>query len=190
MAVKLLNEYLNGIKLFKYEKYTDARGFFAETYNFSDLRELGINNNFIQDNISRSKSGVIRGLHFQWDKPLSKLIRVSKGSAKFFELDIRKNSPTFAKFQEFNLNEFDDFLLWVPAGFANGFLALENDTEIQYKCDELWNPNGEAAIIWNDKSLNIPWNHPNPIISNKDAKAFSFKNWIQTPESDILTFAE
>ena len=188
MAIKILQKSLNGLILLKFDKYSDSRGYFTETYNKAEMSKIGINSEFVQDNMSLSKRDVIRGLHFQWDEPLSKLIRVNRGKALFVELDIRKNSPSFGKYSKFELDENSDTLLWVPAGFANGFACFADCTEVLYKCDKAWNPKAEAAILWNDSSLGIDWGIDAPIVSDKDRNAFTFDEWLSKNESDVFTY--
>jgi dTDP-4-dehydrorhamnose 3,5-epimerase len=184
MSLKLIDEQFKGIKVFEPKVYHDERGFFYESYKKSDFEEMGID--FVQDNHSLSQQGVIRGMHFQWDKPQGKLIRVCSGSAIFYEIDLRLNSEFFGRHFSIELNANNKLLLWVPAGFANGFLALSNNTEVHYKCTEYWNPKAEATLLWNDSSINIDWKIKKPIISEKDNNGITLENWIIRPESRIF----
>src|SRR6056300_903646 len=146
MALELIDEKLEGLKLFEPKVYSDNRGWFYESWRKDDLTKHGINSNFIQDNHSLSKKNVIRGMHFQHSPPQGKLIRVTNGSAQVVEVDIRSNSKTFGQWESFDLSAVNKRILWVPPGFANGFLALEDDTEVQYKVTNYWNPEGESNI--------------------------------------------
>ena len=165
--------------------FEDTRGFFLESYNYNDFKELGIENIFVQDNHSKSLKGVLRGLHFQKEKySQAKLVRVLKGSVLDIAVDLRKDSETFGKYIAVELNEKNKKMLFIPKGFAHGFLSLENDTEIFYKCDNFYNPKSESGIIWNDRDLNIDWNFKKYnidehklIISEKDKKNISFKEY-------------
>ncbi|GAB5465425.1 MAG: dTDP-4-dehydrorhamnose 3,5-epimerase [Candidatus Kapaibacteriales bacterium] len=189
MPFKLQNETDNGLKIIKNQLFQDDRGYFTESYNKRDFKEIGIDEEFVQDNHSVSQKGVLRGLHFQWEPKLGKLIRVTRGAARFIELDIRKGSSHFAKYHTFELSAEKGYMLWVPAGFANGFIALEDDTHVQYKCTALWNPKAEASIRWNDPELSIDWKLPigfEPLVSEKDKNGITLKNWSAMPESDIL----
>lgn len=181
MSLNIIDKQLNGLIVFAPNVFSDDRGFFYESYKKSYFDELGFE--FVQDNHSLSKKDVIRGMHFQWDKPQGKLIRVTSGSALFFEVDIRKNSEHLGKYFSIELNTDNKYMLWVPPGFANGFLALEDNTEVQYKCTEYWNPNAEGTILWNDSQINIEWNIKNPVISDKDAFGITLEDWLNRPES-------
>ena len=151
----------------------------------TDFKELGIENIFVQDNISKSSKGVLRGLHFQKDEyAQTKLVYVLRGAVLDVTVDLRKNSETFGKYVAVELNEKNKKMLFIPKGFAHGFLTLEDDTEFVYKCDNFYNPKSEAGIMWNDKDLNIEWNlkkyginENELIISEKDKKNMSFKEY-------------
>ncbi|WDF26229.1 dTDP-4-dehydrorhamnose 3,5-epimerase [Fusobacterium polymorphum] len=165
--------------------FEDTRGFFLESYNYNDFKELGIENIFVQDNHSKSLKGVLRGLHFQKEEySQAKLVRVLKGTVLDIAVDLRKDSETFGKYIAVELNEKNKKMLFIPKGFAHAFLSLENDTEIFYKCDNFYNPKSESGIIWNDRDLNIDWNFEKYnidenelIISEKDKKNISFKEY-------------
>ncbi|MFH1050520.1 MAG: dTDP-4-dehydrorhamnose 3,5-epimerase [bacterium] len=184
MGLKLIVEHLNGLKLFEPAVYTDKRGFFMESYRTGELTRFGISEVFVQDNHSGSVKNTLRGMHFQWDKPQGKLIRVTRGEALVVEVDIRKKSSTFGKYQKLILSEENKNILWVPPGFANGFLALSDWCEMQYKCTAVYNPKGEASILWNDKQLGIDWECQNPIVSEKDNNAFTLSKWLEKSESE------
>lgn len=177
MPLKKISDYLNGLILFEPTVFEDSRGFFLESYRKSDLEKEGIFVDFVQDNHSKSQKNVLRGLHYQIEPPMGKLIRVTKGSALVIELDIRVNSDTFGQHEKFLLTAQNKQILWVPAGFANGFYTLEGDTEVQYKCTSYWNPEGEGSILWNDEVLNIDWQADNPIISQKDSEAMTIEEY-------------
>lgn len=184
MGLEVISKHLNGLILFKPKVFGDSRGFFYESYKNSDFKELGINVDFVQDNHSKSSKNVLRGMHFQWDKPQGKLLRVVKGSCLFVELDIRKNSQTLGQHHKFELNENNKHILWVPPGFANSFLTLEDDTEVLYKCTAEWNPNAEAGIRWNDPELKIDWGTNSPELSEKDANAQTLSQWLTMKEAN------
>lgn len=186
MGLKLISEHLNGLKVFQPNVFYDERGFFMESYRADEFEKLGLPTNFVQDNHSRSIKGTLRGMHFQWDKPQGKLIRVTLGTALVVEVDIRKNSTTFGKYFSIVLSEENKNILWVPPGFANGFLAKSDWVEMQYKCTAVWNPTGESNILWNDPEINIDWGIDKPILSEKDKQAQTLKQWKEKSESDYL----
>lgn len=173
----VLKQELNSLMLIEPKVFSDERGYFFETYNKREYAEIGINCEFVQDNQSLSQKGTIRGMHFQYDKPQGKLIRVLSGKATFREIDIRINSPHFGKYREFELSAENKHILWVPAGFANGFAAEEDNTIIHYKCTEFWNPQSEVSILYNDEEVGISWNIENPILSPKDLKGITLSQW-------------
>jgi dTDP-4-dehydrorhamnose 3,5-epimerase len=158
------------VVLVKPKVFEDDRGFFMETYKASDFVKAGIDFSFCQDNHSKSKKGVLRGLHYQLEpKAQGKLIRCIKGKIWDVAVDLRLGSPWFGKWIAVELSEENKCMLWIPAGFAHGFVALE-DCEIIYKCTEEYAPELDRGIIWNDPDLNIPWPIKDPILSSKDAK--------------------
>lgn len=186
MGLELISEHLNGLCLFKPQVYCDERGFFMESFRADDFEKMGLASNFVQDNHSRSSLGVLRGLHFQYDKPQGKLIRVTVGKAFIVEVDIRKNSPTFGSCFYTELSAENMNILWVPPGFANGFCAISQWVEMQYKCTAVWNPKGESSIRWNSPELDIPWPIKNPVLSEKDKNAQSLSQWLDKEEANIL----
>jgi len=177
MEVKELD--IQGLLVLKPKVFKDERGYFFESYNLNLYREIGIMFDFVQDNQSLSDRDVLRGLHFQ-APPFSqgKLVRVVRGAVLDVVVDIRKDSKTYGKYESIILSEQNFLQLWIPKGFAHGFLTLENNTLFEYKCTEFYNKQSERTILWNDKDLNIKWNVKNPIISDKDKKAELFENFI------------
>jgi dTDP-4-dehydrorhamnose 3,5-epimerase len=151
--------------------YQDSRGFFLESYNQRIFQEQGIENEFAQDNHSLSvEKGVLRGLHFQRPPHTqAKLVRVTRGAVFDVIIDLRKDSPTFGQWESFKLSAENFKMLFVPRGFAHGFVTLEPGTEFQYKCDNLYAPESDAGIIWNDPDLGIEWPLDAPILSEKDS---------------------
>lgn len=186
MGLIKVSEHLNGVILFKPQVFEDERGFFMETWRSDQFVEWGLPTEFLQDNHSCSLKGVLRGMHFQFDPPMGKLIRVTSGSAFVVEIDIRHNSPTLGKWCGFHLSAENKQIIWAPAGFANGFLATSDYCEMQYKCTALWNKNGESAIRWNDPKIGINWNIDNPIISEKDKNALTLDEWLLQEASKQL----
>lgn len=177
MPLELIEEKLNGVKLFAPKVFGDNRGWFTESYRKDDLEKYGISVEFIQDNHSMSTKGVLRGMHFQHSPPQDKLIRVTKGIAQVVEVDIRLDSPTFGQWVSYELSEENMRILWVPAGFANGFLTISDVVEMQYKVTNYWNADGESNIKFDDPDIGIEWQSDNPIISERDKNAGSLKNW-------------
>lgn len=157
--------------LIKPKVFEDERGFFMETYKKEDFEKAGITGDFIQDNHSKSKYGVLRGLHFQrMPYAQAKIVRCIKGVIYDVAVDIRKNSPHFGKYIGIILSEFNKYQLYIPRGFAHGFVVLSNEAEVFYKIDNVYAPNHESGIIWNDADINIQWPIDSPIISEKDKK--------------------
>jgi len=175
---------LEHYKLFKLNKFFDHRGYFFENFS-KDLYEVFKKEDisFVQDNTSFSKKGTIRGLHYQWDNPMGKLIQVLKGEIVDYIVDIRLKSPQFGKVYDFRLTEKDEYALWVPPGYAHGFEAKKNSI-VQYKCSSFYNPNGEGAINFFDKDLNISreGDKIRPIMSEKDTKAQTFAEYKSNPK--------
>ncbi|MCY3413635.1 MAG: dTDP-4-dehydrorhamnose 3,5-epimerase [Candidatus Heimdallarchaeota archaeon] len=165
--------------LVKPKLFKDDRGSFMESYKKSDFLMNGIDVNFVQDNESISDIGVIRGLHYQIKpKDQGKLVRVIKGKILDVAVDIRNESPTFGKYVARELTESNKYMLWIPSGFAHGFLSLEDNTIVNYKVSNEYSKEHEASIIWNDNQLNIDWGLKNPKISEKDLLSPSLKNAI------------
>lgn len=162
---------LPGVLLIEPKVFADDRGFFLETYHAARLREAGIAAPFVQDNHSRSRKGVLRGLHFQEPHPQGKLVRCSRGAIFDVAVDIRRGSPAFGKWFGAELTEANFRMLWVPPGFAHGFCALEDDTDVIYKCTELYQHEFDRVVAWNDPAIGIDWPVKEPLLSGKDAAA-------------------
>jgi dTDP-4-dehydrorhamnose 3,5-epimerase len=148
----------------------DVRGFFMESYNRAKFAELGITGDFLQDNHSFSAKGTLRGLHYQLEHPQAKLCRVVVGEALDVAVDIRRGSPFFGKSAVVRLSEKAQNQVYVPGGFAHGFIALTDGVQFLYKCSNFFNSADEHGILWNDPDLNIPWEFASPTVSEKDAK--------------------
>jgi len=151
--------------------FGDNRGFFLETYHEERYSSMGIEDKFVQDNHSRSAKGVLRGLHYQLNKPQGKLVRVVVGEVFDVALDIRVGSPTFGKAVWTVLSADKKNQFWVPPGFAHGFCVLSEKADFEYKCTALYSPEDEGIVLWNDIDLNIPWPLMSPLLSEKDRKA-------------------
>ena len=173
--------HLKGCFLLKPEVYTDERGYFFESFNKNEFFEnTGLTIEFVQDNQSRSSKGVLRGLHFQIDDfEQAKLVRVIRGSVLDVCVDLRPDSPTFGRHYATVLDAKEHHQLFIPRGFAHGFLVQENNTIFSYKCDNFYNKDAERGIIYNDKDINIDWNISDSklILSEKDKNLPSFKTY-------------
>jgi len=160
----------------------DDRGFFLEAYQQRHFAEAGIRDQFVQDNHSRSKQGVLRGLHYQdLSAPMSKLVRCPHGSILDVAVDLRVGSPTFARWFAAELNDTNMHQLFIPVGFAHGFLALSAWADVEYKCGGFYEPKAEGAIAWNDKDLNISWPIAAPVLAPRDASAMSLRQYLERP---------
>jgi dTDP-4-dehydrorhamnose 3,5-epimerase len=162
------------ISLIRPTVFKDERGFFLEIYNRNEFAEVGITEEFVQDNVSHSAKGVVRGLHYQSKNAQGKLVRVLRGKIFDVVVDIRNGSPTYGHHLDIELNAQDSGMLFVPVGFAHGFMALENATEVMYKVTDFYFPRYDAGLRWNDPDLSIPWplaayGIANPVVSSKDA---------------------
>ena len=177
--MEVSNTNISGVLIISPSVFEDERGYFYESYNKAIFEKNGIIEEFIQDNQSKSNKGVLRGMHFQ-NPPYaqSKLVRVIKGSVLDVALDIRKNSPTYGKYFSLIIDEYEKKMLYIPVGFAHGFLTLEDNTIFSYKCSKSYNKEAEDTLLWNDQNLNIAWNTANPTISDKDKKGKTFSNFI------------
>jgi dTDP-4-dehydrorhamnose 3,5-epimerase len=158
-----------GLILVKPRIFNDDRGYFYESYNSELFKKAGIPHEFVQDNQSLSAKNVLRGLHFQ-KPPYSqgKLVRVLSGAVLDVAVDIRKSSPTFGQHIVVELSAANKLMLWIPPGFAHGFLSLEDQTIFLYKCTAPYHKESESGIIWNDPELGIDWNMTDPLVSGKD----------------------
>jgi dTDP-4-dehydrorhamnose 3,5-epimerase len=158
-----------GLLLIEPKAFGDDRGFFLEIYKHSEFLNAGISEHFVQDNFSRSAKGVLRGLHYQKDpRAQGKLVRCMKGSIFDVAVDVRKGSPTYARWVGLELSDRNNLMLYVPAGFAHGFLVLSETAEVLYKCTAEYSPDHDRGIIWNDPDINIPWSEKSPLLSSKD----------------------
>lgn len=177
MRMKIISTEIPDVKIIEPEVFGDERGFFMETWQQKKFEDLvtGYPTQFVQDNHSKSKKGILRGLHYQTQNTQGKLVRVVKGEVFDVAVDIRKNSPTFGKWVGVFLSETNKHQLWVPEGFAHGFYVTSDEAEFVYKCTDYYNPAFERSIVWNDKTLNIDWPlKGEPLLSDKDRKGFDF----------------
>ena len=167
---------IKGVFIIEPKVFGDSRGYFMETYKEDEFKAAGINYNFVQDNQSRSHKGVLRGLHFQKNHPQAKLVRVISGEVFDVAVDLRKNSPTYGKWVGEILTAENKKMLMIPRGFAHGFVVLSDTAEFVYKCDEVYHPEDEGGIMWNDPEVGIKWPYKGePQLSEKDTKHPSLK---------------
>ncbi|MBN1197117.1 MAG: dTDP-4-dehydrorhamnose 3,5-epimerase [Candidatus Aminicenantes bacterium] len=188
MQIQVEAKYLNGVFVLVPEIFQDDRGFFMETWRRDQLRDIGLDLDFVQDNHSRSARGVVRGLHFQWEPPMGKLMRVTRGTAFLVAVDIRKGSPTLGQWVGVEASEENRRQVWAPAGFARGFCVLSESADIQYKCTGAYNKHGESGILWNDPAIGVEWPVREPIISEKDRNAQTLEQWLRSPESEYFQY--
>jgi dTDP-4-dehydrorhamnose 3,5-epimerase len=173
---------LDGLVLVESDVHRDERGFVLESYQERPFAEAGITDRFVQDNHSRSKQGVLRGLHYQdLSAPMSKLVRCSNGSILDVAVDLRVGSQTFGKWFAAELSDANLHQLFIPVGFAHGFLALSPWADVEYKCGGYYAPKAEGAIAWNDKDLNISWPIADPIVAPRDASARGLAQYLERP---------
>lgn len=183
MEIKIESRYLRDVVVLVPDIFQDARGFFMETFREDQFQAHGMPTHFAQDNHSRSSRGVLRGLHFQWEPPMGKLMRVSLGSAFLVAVDIRKGSPTLGKWAGVEASVENRRQVWAPAGFARGFCVLSEVAEIQYKCTGIYNNKGESGIRWDDPEIGIEWPIRDVVLSEKDRNAQTLAQWLSRPES-------
>ncbi|MBN2174296.1 MAG: dTDP-4-dehydrorhamnose 3,5-epimerase [Bacteroidales bacterium] len=176
--MEIIKTRLSGLLVINPKVYEDPRGYFFESYRLDLLEKEGLTGTFVQDNESLSQKGVLRGLHFQ--KPpfaQGKLVRVVKGSVQDVAVDIRNGSPTYGQWISEVISEKNKTMMWIPQGFAHGFLTLEDNTIFQYKCTNYYNKASEGSIRWNDPELKIKWEMEWPLLSEKDQQAPLFKDF-------------
>ena len=161
---------LAGLKLFTPKEFADARGYFVETYQLNKFEEAGLAERFVQDNLSRSQRGVLRGLHYQHPHAQGKLVMVMEGEIFDVVVDIRRGSSTFGKWVGVTLSEDNHQQLYVPPGFAHGFCVTGGSARVLYKCTDFYSPGNEHTIIWSDPQIGIVWPVTQPLVSDKDAQ--------------------
>ena len=173
--MKIEKTNIDGVLIIQPDVFKDDRGYFFESYNLNKFTQEGLELNFVQDNISKSKKGTIRGLHYQIGKSAQgKLCQVISGVVLDVAVDIRFNSPTFGKYVSETLSEDNHTQIWIPAGFAHGFEVLSDEAIFHYKCTNYYNKEDERAILYNDPDIGIQWQTENRIVSEKDLKAKRF----------------
>jgi len=192
MRIQIESQHLNGLVVLSHpDVFEDERGFFVEVFRADLFAELGLPTAFVQDNHSRSRKGVLRGLHFQWDPPMGKLMRVTLGRAFLVAVDIRKGSPTLGEWFGMEVSAQSRKQIWAPAGFARGFCVLSDYAEIQYKCTGIYSNKAESGILWNDPRVGIKWPaeiSQELVLSEKDKTARTLDEWLASPESSNFSF--
>jgi dTDP-4-dehydrorhamnose 3,5-epimerase len=189
MRLSVESVHLGEIKVIGHEVFEDHRGFFMEAYHHDHYRDIGLPADFVQLNHSGSVKNVVRGLHFQWDPPMGKLMRVIRGEAFIVAVDIRKGSPTIGQWYGEILSDRNRLQMWAPANFARGFAVLSDFAEIQYFCTGMYNGAAESGVLWNDPAIGIEWHVSAPILSQRDAGAQTLAQWLARPESDNVIYA-
>jgi dTDP-4-dehydrorhamnose 3,5-epimerase len=191
VAISVRRTSLPEVLIVEPQAYEDDRGFFMEVYradHFSEHAALGLPDRFVQLNHSRSARGVLRGLHFQWDPPMGKLMRVVRGEAFVVAVDIRPGSPTLGRHETLIASDVDRLQLWAPASFARGFCALSDVVDVEYLTTGTFNPGAESGIRWDDPDVGIDWPISDPLLSRKDAEARTLAEWLARPESDAFRY--
>jgi dTDP-4-dehydrorhamnose 3,5-epimerase len=177
--MEIIKTELEGLLIIKPEVFEDERGYFFESYNREKFRQAGIDTNFAQDNESKSRKGVVRGLHLQAPPfEQGKLVRVMRGSVLDVAVDIRKSSPTYGKYASIELSGKNKWMYWIPPGFAHGFATLEDETIFFYKCTHVYNKDAERCFLWNDPDINIDWGIADPVVSGRDNMAPRFRDFL------------
>lgn len=188
MGFMIESRHLEDIVVIVPKAHHDDRGFFMEVYRADQFRELGLPSEFVQDNHSFSRKGVVRGLHFQWEPLMGKLMRVSRGTAFLVAVDIRKGSPTLGQWFGLEASAENMKQVWAPAGFARGFCALTDEVEVQYKCTGIYNDRAESAIRWDDPDVGVEWPLKEVRLSDKDRNAQSLRVWLTSPDAEHIAY--
>jgi dTDP-4-dehydrorhamnose 3,5-epimerase len=171
--MKLVDTCIPDVKIVEPAVFGDPRGFFMESWHAQKFADLGLDLNFVQDNHSRSRQGILRGLHYQTQQTQGKLVRVTSGKVFDVAVDIRRSSPTFGQWVGVELSDENHRMLWVPPGFAHGFYVMSESADFLYKCTDFYAPEHECCIRWNDPTLAIDWplvDGQAPLVSGKDAE--------------------
>ncbi len=188
MQLSIENTSIEDVKIVVPEVFEDERGFFTEVYREDQFGELGLPSRFVQLNHSKSAKNVLRGLHFQWEPPMGKLMRVTLGEAFLVAVDIRKGSPTLGQWVGVTVSAKDKRQVFAPAGFARGFCVLSDFAEIQYLTTGTYSNKAESGILWNDPAIGIEWPVNDPVLSGKDKVAQTLEQWLAHPDSDNFKY--
>jgi dTDP-4-dehydrorhamnose 3,5-epimerase len=175
--MKIIETPLPGVLVIEPKIFSDERGYFLESYNEQGMAEIGIRQRFVQDNQSFSVRNVLRGLHYQTQKPQGKLVRVIEGEILDVAVDLRKDSAAFGRWCSVRISGKNNCMIWIPEGFAHGFRVVSESAHVLYKATDFYAPDGERTIVWNDPTLGIDWQlEEPPLISEKDRNGASFEN--------------
>ncbi|XSG84176.1 MAG: dTDP-4-dehydrorhamnose 3,5-epimerase [Methylohalobius sp. ZOD2] len=174
--MKVTKTSLPGVLLIEPDVFGDARGFFMESWNRRRYGEAGLKVDFVQDNLSLSRKGILRGLHYQWPQPQGKLVQVLRGAVFDVAVDIRRGSPTFGHWVGYELSVDNHRQLYVPEGFAHGFCVLSNEALFAYKCTDFYQPKTEYSLRWDDPDIGIDWPVAEPMLSDKDRNGYCLKD--------------
>lgn len=190
MGFRIESTRLGGVVVVIPDVFEDDRGFFLEAFRADHFKALGLPHEFVQENHSGSRKGVLRGLHFQWDPPMGKLMRVALGRAFLVAVDIRKGSPTLGEWVGREVTAESRERVWAPAGFARGFCALSERAEVQYLCTAIYNPKGESGIRWDDPDIGIQWPACEVpwVLSQKDREAQPLAQWLSSPHAESFSY--
>jgi len=186
--MKIISTNLPGVIVFEPKKFGDKRGFFLETFRADVLSDAGINEQFVQDNHSRSSKGVLRGLHYQMTQTQGKLVRVATGSVFDVAVDVRYGSPTFGQWYGTQLDEENMRMMYVPPGYAHGFVGLSETTDFIYKCTNYYHPESEQGIAWDDPDIGIEWPIAEVALSEKDKNNVRLKDQTSDKLPDFQKF--
>ncbi len=175
--MKVTESGIKGVFIIEPDVYEDDRGFFMVTFDNERYGKLlGINLDIVQANVSRSSKNVLRGMHFQKNYPQGKIVKASRGEILDVVVDLRKDSPTYGTWESFRLSEKNKLQVWIPPGFAHGFLVMSDSADFEYKCTEYYHPEDELCLMWNDPEVAIDWTINEPIVTGKDKKGLSLKD--------------
>ena len=194
MSIRVTKTDIPDLVIIDPQVYPDQRGWFYEVFRATTFAEHGLPDRFVQGNQSRSAKGVVRGLHFQWDPPMGKMMRVTYGTAFVVAVDVRKGSPTLGRWFGMEASAESKRQVWAPAGFARGFCAMSDVAEVQYLCTGTYNHAAESGILWNDPEIGIEWplgltnGGTAPVLSDKDRDAQTLAEWLSKPESDHFRY--
>ena len=189
MKFCIKDTFFSDVKILTPHVIQDDRGFFMEVFNEKDFKDAGLPTKFVQMNHSFSAKNVVRGLHFQWEPMMGKLMRVTSGSAFLVAVDIRKNSPTLGNWIGEILSAQNKKQMWAPAGFARGFYTLSDATEVQYLVTGLYDSRNDSEILWSDAQIGINWPiNGKPILSIKDENAQTLQQWLSSPNSNKFKY--
>jgi dTDP-4-dehydrorhamnose 3,5-epimerase len=188
MDIRLETTPIRDLLVLHHSQAADERGFFMEVFKQDVFAAHHLPTAYPQINLSRSKRGIVRGLHFQWDPPQAKLMRVVHGEAFLVAVDLRKGSPTLGHWYGRTITHDDAIQIYAPAGFARGFCAVSEQVDIQYLVTGLWNPKAESGILWSDPAIGIRWPVANAQLSKKDGEAQTLAAWLDRPESDQFRY--